>query len=77
MSKIDLTIKCDLCGDPFDPHDEPHDVVYWPTPQFPSDKEPLWLCDRNGGHTPEEIAEKFGLPLAHVYQEFGVEYKHD
>ena len=68
-------IECAKCGGPFDPHNEPHDVLNWPAP---SDREPLWLCNRCGtNYTPEEIAEWAGWPISHTYQELGLESEPD
>jgi hypothetical protein len=70
---MDTKITCDLCKNRFDPCGEPHDVIYWPT-EYPSDKEPLWLCDTcSSGNSVEEIADHFDLPVEHVKEQYGVD----
>ena len=77
-------LSCSWCGLDFDPHNEPWDLIEWPTAiecmdygveqKHPTDKEPISLCDKCGsGNSIEETAEHFELPVAHVAKEMGVE----
>ena len=71
---MDTTLPCAMCGSRFDPHNSPHSLLHWPRPEYPSDKEPLWICDNcDAAHTPEELAEHFDFPVEHVLNELGLE----
>ena len=69
---MDTTLPCGMCGSRFDPHSSPHYIVHWPRPEYPSDKEPLWLCDNCvTANTTEELAEHLDFPVEHVQSELG------
>ena len=71
---MDTTLPCAMCGSQFDPHNSPHSLLHWPRPEYPRDKEPLWICDKcDASHTPEELAEHFDFSVEHVRDELGLE----